>query len=60
MGEVAEEHIVKVAFAESIHREGKVIHEAKVVVGWPDQVQSIDQSIESDYTYSDVAIGQFS
>ena len=59
MGEVAEEHIVEVAFGETIHRERKVIHEAKVVVCWPNQVHTIDQSIQSNYANSDVAIGQF-
>ena len=59
MGEVAEEHIVEVAFLETIHRERKVIHEAKVVVCWPDQVHTIDQSIETNNSNSNIAIRQF-
>ena len=47
MSEMAGHHIVNVAFVEAVHAEGEVIHEGKHVVGWPHQIKSVEQSIQT-------------
>lgn len=56
--EVAEEHIVQVALAESVHRKCEVIHECEMVVPRPNQVQTIDQRIQACNCEAHITIRQ--
>ena len=56
MREVTGDHVVHISFVDSVKRECKVIHEAKHVVCWPDQVESVDQSVETDNAVANVAL----
>ena len=58
MAEVAGEHVVEVAFVETVHAEGEVVHEGKHVVRRPDQIQAIEQSVDARNCIPDITLGE--
>ena len=58
VSEVTKEQWLKVPFANAIRSESEVMHPGEHIMGRPQQVKSIDQSIQGDDCQSNIAIGQ--
>lgn len=57
--EVTSQQVVHIPFLQAIHREGEVVHERKLVVARPNQVQAVDESVDCGDCVANVAFWQF-